>query len=199
MKKINTSLLILLTTLILSACSTVDIHTYQNNKPKLILNEFFNGDLTAHGIIKNRSGKVIRYFNVTMTGTWDDNGVGTLAEKFIFNDGSIEFRTWTFTPVTQANSEASYLESNRLESRHLEKKIQYSAKADDTLAPSLIELEGNAFFMNYDLLINYQGDQIDVNIDDKMYLVNNDIMINESVMSKYGFEVGYITLTIIKN
>jgi len=32
-----------------------------------------------------------------------------------------------------------------------------------------------------------------------MYLVNDHTIINESVMSKYGFEVGYITLTIIKN
>lgn len=204
MRKFNTTFLTLITALLLSACSSVDINTYQDNEPKLILNEFFNGDLTAHGIIKNRSGEVIRYFNVAMTGTWNDDGVGTLAEKFIFDDDSIEFRTWTFTPVTQANSEASYLESRdfelrNLESSHLERKIQYTAKADDTLAPSLIELEGNAFFMNYDLLINYQGDQIDVNIDDKMYLVNNNIIINESVMSKYGFEVGYITLTIIKN
>ena len=52
--------------------------------------------------------------------------------------------------------------------------------------------------MNYDLLINYQGDDIDVNIDDKMYLINENVIINESVMTKYGIEVGYITLTIIK-
>lgn len=191
MKKINTPLLTILTiltTLILTACSSVDINSYQANQPKFVLNEFFNGDLTAHGIVKNRSGEVVRYFNVTMTGTWDENGVGTLAEKFIFNDNSIEFRTWTFTPTE--NSQAS-ISSNINQ--------QYSAKANDTLAPSLIEISGNAFFMNYDLLINYQGDDIDVNIDDKMYQVNDNIVINESVMSKYGFEVGYITLTIIKN
>ena len=193
MKKVNTTLLIILTTLILTACSSVDINSYQANQPKLVLNEFFNGDLTAHGIIKNRSGEVIRYFNVTMTGTWDENGVGTLAEKFIFNDSSTEFRTWTFTPTE--NSQASISSSNS--SSNINQ--QYSAKANDTLAPSLIDISGNAFFMNYDLLINYQGDDIDVNIDDKMYQVNDNIIINESVMSKYGFEVGYITLTIIKN
>lgn len=182
MKKLNTILLILLSTLVLTACSYVDIKSYQMNEPKLVLHEFFNGDLTAHGIIKNRSGEVIRHFNVTMTGTWDENGVGTLAEKFIFNDNSIEYRTWIFTPTTDS----------KLQQR-------YSAKANDTLVPSLIDISGNAFFMNYDLLINYQGNDIDVNIDDKMYLVNDHTIINESVMSKYGFEVGYITLTIIKN
>lgn len=182
MKKLNTILLTILTALVLTACSSVDINSYQMNEPKLVLHEFFNGNLTAHGIIKNRSGEVIRYFNVTMTGTWDENGVGTLAEKFIFNDNSVEYRTWVFTPIDSS-----------------ELNQQYSAKANDTLAPSLINISGNAFFMNYDLLINYQGDDIDVNIDDKMYLVDESTIINESVMSKYGFEVGYITLIIIKN
>lgn len=184
MKILTTAVLIVL----LTACSSVDIHQYKSNQPILVLDQFFNGELSAHGILKNRSGEVIRYFNVTMTGSWDENGVGTLAEKFIFNDDSIQYRTWTFTPVAMTENVAT-TEPNT---------IKYQATANDTLAPSLIDLSGNAFFMNYDLLINYQGDDIDVNIDDKMYLVNENVIINESVMTKYGIEVGYITLTIIK-
>lgn len=172
--------LIIALLLILSACSSVEIETYTDNNPKLIIAEYFNGDLTAHGIIKNRTGEVIRHFNVTMTGTWDKNGTGTLAEKFEFDDKSIEYRTWTFKPNKSAQG-------------------GYSAKANDTLSETLIEVDGNAFFMKYDLMINYKGDDIDVQIDDKMYLVNENIMINESIMTKYGIEVGYITLTIIKN
>lgn len=186
MKKITTTLFILLAALILNACSSVAINTYQDNEPKLVLHEFFNGELTAHGIIKNRSGEVTRYFNVTMTGTWDDKGVGTLAEDFIFNDGSTDSRTWTFTPAAPANLSEKY-------------STKYSAKANDTLSPTPVDISGNAFFMNYDLLINYDGDEIDVNIDDKMYLINDNTIINESVMTKYGIEVGYITLTIIKS
>ena len=165
----------------LTACSSVDINQYKENQPTLVLDQFFDGELTAHGILKNRSGEVTRYFNVTMTGTWNDQGVGTLAEVFIFDDKSTQLRTWTFTPVETA------------------KGIQYQATANDTLAATMIDLSGNAFFMNYDLLINYKGDDIDVNIDDKMYLINDNVIINESVMTKYGIEVGYITLTIIKS
>jgi hypothetical protein len=166
---------------LLTACSSVNINQYKDNQPTLVLDQFFNGELTAHGILKNRSGEVIRYFNVTMTGTWDDKGVGTLAEKFIFNDNSIQYRTWTFTPVST------------------DEGMQYQATANDTLAATMIDLSGNAFFMNYDLLIKYKGDDLDVNIDDKMYLINDEVMINESVMTKFGIEVGYITLTIIKS
>jgi hypothetical protein len=165
----------------LTACSSVDINQYKDNKPTLVLDQFFKGDLTAHGILKNRSGEVTRYFNVTMTGTWDDQGIGTLAEKFIFNDESVQYRTWTFTPIST------------------DEGIKYQATANDTLAATMIDLSGNSFFMNYDLIVNYQGDDIDVNIDDKMYLINDEVLINESVMTKYGIEVGYITLTIIKS
>jgi hypothetical protein len=177
MKLLYSSLILFL----LTACSSVDINQYKDNQPTLVLDQFFNGELTAHGILKNRSGEVTRYFNVTMTGTWNDQGVGTLAEKFIFNDETTQFRTWTFTPITTGNG------------------MQYQATANDTLGATMIDVSGNAFFMNYDLLINYKGEDMDVNIDDKMYLINDEVMINESVMTKFGIEVGYITLTIIKS
>lgn len=189
MNKLYTITSLILFSLFLTACSTVNIDTYKDNEPKLVLNEFFNGELTAHGILKNRSGEVIRYFNVDLTGSWNDQGVGTLAEKFIFDDGSIQFRTWTFTPVEQGSEKDTAAQKTPL---------QYSAKANDTLAPTLIDISGNAFFMKYDLLIDYEDEPLEVHIDDKMYLVSDSVLINESVMTKYGLEVGYITLTIIK-
>ena len=172
---------LLLLALALTGCSGIEIQQYKNNQPKLILNEFFNGELSAHGIVKNRSGEVIRYFNVTMTGSWNEQGVGLLEEKFIFDDGEIQYRTWTFSPVTINNT------------------TQYIAKANDTVNPVPVAITGNAFFMDYDLIIDYKGDDLEVNIADKMYLISDTVIINESVMTKYGIEVGYITLTILKS
>lgn len=173
-------ILILTLGFFLMSCSSIDINTYKDNDPQLELKKFFSGDLTAHGILKDRSGKVIRYFNVEMNGRWLDDGTGILDEKFIFDDKSIEYRTWTFTPI------------------HHNGKISYIAKANDTIEPVPISISGNTFFMNYDLMISYQGDELEVRIEDKMYLINNRVLINESTMVKYGLEVGYITLTIIK-
>ena len=172
--------LLLLVSILLTSCSSIDINVYEDNNPKLDLKEYFSGDLTAHGIIKDRSGQVIRYFNVEMNGTWSKEGVGILEEKFIFDDEIIEYRTWTFTPIKEGN------------------KIRYLAKANDTVASVPVNITGNAFFMDYDLLINYRGDELQVRIEDKMYLINQQVMINESTMIKYGLNVGYITLTIIK-
>ena len=188
----NKALLLSLFLFCLTACSSVNIDLYKDEKPKLILNEFFNGELTAHGIIKNRSGEVIRYFNVSLEGQWDEKGKGVLNEKFIFDDNSIEYRRWTFTPEVQVE-ERQETTQDRYE------QIRYRAKANDTLEPVPVHIRGNAFFMNYNLIINYQGDDLVVNIDDKMYLINERVLINESVMSKYGIDVGYITLTILKS
>lgn len=169
--------LLLISILSLAGCSSVDIQQYQNNKPVLTLADFFNGPLTAHGILKNRSGEVTRYFNVTMTGSWDDQGIGTLDEDFIFDDGEQQKRIWTFTP----DGEGGYL-----------------ASANDVEIAVPVSTAGNAFFMEYVLRIQYKGEPLDITIDDKMYLVSDKVLINESVMKKFGLEVGYITLTIIK-
>ncbi|WP_257274274.1 DUF3833 domain-containing protein [Endozoicomonas sp. SESOKO4] len=173
MLRISTLLMILL----LFGCSSVDISQYQNNKPSLSLPVFFNGPLTAHGILKNRSGEVIRYFNVTMTGSWDEQGIGTLDEDFIFDDGEKQKRIWTFAP----DGKGSYL-----------------ASAGDVKEAVPVKTSGNAFFMEYVLNILYNGKPLEVSIDDKMYLVSDKVIINESIMTKFGIDVGYITLTIIK-
>ena len=47
----------------LLACTSVSVDDYTHNKPVLKLEEFFTGTLAAHGIVKNRNGRVIRYFS----------------------------------------------------------------------------------------------------------------------------------------
>ena len=50
----------------LSASSSVDVNDYAGNRPELVPEQFFNGQLTAHGVIKDRGGKVTRYFNASI-------------------------------------------------------------------------------------------------------------------------------------
>ena len=96
MKKVMLAAFIL-SGLLLSACSRTSVSHYREITPKLIPQEFFNGDLTAHGLVKNRSGEVTRYFNATIKAHWN-NGIGTLEERFVFSDGEIQYRTWQLTP-----------------------------------------------------------------------------------------------------
>ena len=169
-------LIILFTSVFLSACSTTDVSIYADNTPKFDLQGFFSGELRAHGILKNRSGEVIRYFNATLDGSWE-NGVGTLAEVFVFDDGEIQNRTWTMTPNADG---------------------QYIATANDVVGSGEIKMAGNALFMKYVLQVPYDGDIIEVTVDDRMYMVKDGVVINESVMTKFGFEVGYLSIVIEK-
>lgn len=52
--------------LLLMSCTTVD--DYADTTPAFELDKFFEGELTAHGIVQDRSGKVLRRFNVEMLG-----------------------------------------------------------------------------------------------------------------------------------
>ncbi|MEL0637407.1 DUF3833 domain-containing protein [Marinomonas sp. TI.3.20] len=162
--------------ILLAGCSTPDVSEYAKNTPSFALSNFFSGPLKAHGILKNRSGKVIRYFNADLYGQWE-NGVGTLKENFVFDDGEKQQRTWVMTPDENGH---------------------YTATANDVIGKGIISQAGNALFMKYTLQVPYDGDLLEVSVDDRMYKVNENVVINESVLSKFGFDVGYLTLVIEK-
>ncbi len=161
----------------LTSCSSVTVHHYADNEPRFVAEEFFNGDLSAHGIVKDRSGQVIRYFSATINAYWAD-GVGTLDEEFVFDDGERQTRVWKLTP----NGDGSYI-----------------ATAGDVIGEGTMQVAGNSLFLDYVLRIPYGDDTIDLKIDDRMYLVTERVLLNESIMTKWGFEVGEITLVIEKH
>ena len=65
------AVLSLAATVSLTGCASAPVpQDYASEKPALDLKTYFNGELTAHGIFTDRSGKVVRRFTVAMTGTW---------------------------------------------------------------------------------------------------------------------------------
>ncbi|MDG2271908.1 MAG: DUF3833 domain-containing protein [Halioglobus sp.] len=176
MKLNGSALLFTIALMMLNGCSSTGIETYAKNTPTLVAETFFSGDLVASGIVKERGGRVIRYFNATIDARWE-NGVGILDERFVFNDGEQQTRVWTLEPTGKGT---------------------YSATAGDVIGDSPMKVLGNSLFMEYVLRIPYGDGTIDVNVDDRMYLVSDTVLLNESVMSKWGFTVGQITLVIEK-
>ena len=82
---------------VLIGCGTSSVDDYQARSPAFSPNDFFYGALTAHGVVKDFSGTVIRHFQANITGCWE-NGIGTLDEDFTFDDGEQQTRVWTLTP-----------------------------------------------------------------------------------------------------
>jgi len=161
----------------LSACSSTSTNDYSKNTPRLVPQEFFNGNLSAHGVVKDRSGKVTRYFNATIKAYWQ-NGVGTLEEKFIFDDGEIQYRTWKLSPTTSG---------------------VFNATAGDVIGTGEGTFAGNAINLNYVLAVKYKDSTINLRVDDWMWLVDSNTVLNESTLTKFGFKVGSIQLVIKKD
>jgi hypothetical protein len=61
---------------------------------QLNLEDFFDGDLVAHGQFQDILGNVSRRFTVEIDGTWDGETL-RLVEDFVYEDGSTEQRVWT--------------------------------------------------------------------------------------------------------
>lgn len=170
------ALVLVLCTVLLSACASVSVDDYAANEPRLVAEQFFDGKLMAHGVLKDRGGKVIRYFSASIDASWSD-GVGTLDERFVFDDGERQTRVWTLKPSGDNN---------------------YIATAGDVIGDGKMKVAGNSLFLDYVLRIPYDGDTLDLRIDDRMYLVSEGVLLNESIMTKFGFEVGRLMLVILK-
>ena len=169
-------LLLALTVLLLTSCASVTPQDYAAEKPRLDLKEYFNGKVDAWGMIQDRSGKVTKRMYVEMTCTWVGE-VGTLDERFTYSDGSTQRRVWTLT---------------RLDAH------RYTGKADDVVGEASGEARGNALRWKYVMALPVDGKVYNVDFDDWMFLMDDRVMLNRSVMSKFGFHLGEVTLSFRK-
>jgi len=160
----------------LGACSGVDVTDYSERRPTLDVTQFFSGRLTAHGVVKDRGGRVIRSFNAEIEASWQD-GVGTLDEQFVFDDGERQQRVWILRPAG---------------------RDRYTATAGDVTGEGELRQSGNSIFLDYVLQVPWRGGTLDVRVDDRMYLVEPGVLINESRLSKFGVRVGAILLVILR-
>lgn len=169
--------LVLLSVAVISlmGCSTA-IEDYQNETPKLKLETFFNGNLVAYGTVQDYSGKVVQRFRADIVGTWNGDS-GVLDEVFYYADGTTDTRVWNLTK-TGPNT--------------------YEGTAGDVEGIAVGTTAGNALHWVYDLTIEMDGEPLTITLDDWMYLIDENNMINRTTMYKFGLPVGEITLYIGK-
>jgi len=161
----------------LAACASAPTPAdYAAETPRLDLRRYFNGPLSAHGLFTDRSGKVLRRFSVRMTGTWNGNQ-GVLEEDFSYSDGKTERRVWRLTDHGNG---------------------RYSGRADDVVGEAIGQAAGNALNWRYTLALPIDGRVWEVQFDDWMYLMDERVMLNKAVMSKFGITLGNVTLAFSK-
>jgi hypothetical protein len=159
--------------LLLTACAGPTPADYASQEPKLDLREYFNGKLLAHGVVTDRSGEVTQRFTVALTGTWQGDE-GTLDEQFSYADGRREQRIWKITRDADG---------------------RYTGRAGDVLGVASGQAAGNALNWRYTLLVPVDGRTWEIQFDDWMFLVDDQVMINRAVMSKFGIRVGEVLLS----
>ena len=160
----------------LSACASTGVEQYRNEQPVLKLEQYFSGQLDAWGVFQGRSGDVKKRFHVLIDARWEGN-TGVLDEHFTWSDGTKSRRVWTL--VRQPDG-------------------SYRGTADDVVGEAIGELAGNALRWRYVLDLPVDGKVYKVDFDDWMFLMNDKVMLNRSYMSKWGFNLGEVTLTFVK-
>ena len=162
---------------LLTACASAPVPAdYAAEKPALDLASYFNGELVAHGLFTDRSGKVARRFTVVMKGSWVGND-GVLDEDFTYSDGRRERRVWRLKKLPGG---------------------QYTGQADDVVGTARGQVAGNALQWKYTLRLPVDDKVYEVQFDDWMYLMDERVMLNKAVMSKFGFRLGEVTLAFYR-
>lgn len=162
--------------LALAGCSAPLPSHYSAERPALDPSRYFNGRLDAWGMFQDRFGKVVKRFTVEMNCRWDGD-TGTLEEDFIYADGTRERRVWTLRRVAPD---------------------RFIGTASDVVGEAVGTVAGNAFNWRYTLALPIDGRTWRVDFDDWMFLIDDQVMLNRAVMSKFGIRLGEVTLSFTK-
>lgn len=161
------------TAALMTACGSVDVEQYAKETPKLELSSFFTGTIDAWGIFQKRSGEVARRFHVEILTHWTSPSEGTLDERFTYSDGEKQRRVWTLKRQADGT---------------------WQGTADDVVGVATGRVSGNALHWTYVLRLPVDGKEYLVNFDDWMWQMDEHSMMNRSTMSKFGIDLGEVTL-----
>ena len=165
-----------LSTLSLTGCASPNVSEYINQTPTLDLKNYFNGVIDAWGIFTDRNGKVVKRFTVVLNCSWSGEQ-GTLDEDFTYSDSTHQKRIWNLTHLGGGN---------------------YSGSAGDVVGEAHGNTVGNAFHWNYTLALPVGNSIWNVQFDDWMFLMSERVMLNKASMSKFGINLGEVTLSFTK-
>lgn len=163
--------------LILFCSCATKISRYEKETPKLVLENYFNGKMSAHGLVMNRAGEVTRRFEVKLNTTWNGS-IGTLTEDFLWNNNEKTQRIWTITKISDG---------------------VYEGRASDILGVAKGESAGNAFHWTYKMNLPVDDSTYHVSFNDWMFLTNEKILINQAKISWYGIHAGEVLISFTKD
>lgn len=140
--------------------------------PKLDLEEYFEGRVTAYGQFQDLFGTASRRFVVDMNGDWDGRTL-TLTEDFTYSDGYQEQRVWTLTKTGDDT---------------------WSGTADGVIGEALGTEKDDTFNWTYQIDLPLPDGSVRVSFDDWMWRLDDKRVLNRAYMKKFGLDVGEVII-----
>lgn len=156
----------------LAGCAAPDVSQYARERPQLLLEQYFNGRIDAWGIFTGRSGEVVKRFTVVMDCSWNGDE-GVLDEDFTYSDGTKQRRIWRVRKQGGG---------------------RYTGRADDVVGEATGTAAGNSIRWTYTLALEVDGRTWNVDMDDWMHLVDENVLLNRTTMSKFGVRLGEVSI-----
>lgn len=156
----------------LAGCGTMNVKDFAGRTPELRLEDYFAGQTRAWGLFEDRFGTVRREFTVDITGTWDGREL-VLEEDFLYSDGETERRVWRIEKTGPDT---------------------YRGTAGDVVGEAVGQVAGNALNWRYTMDLKVGDGTWRVRFDDWMFLQPDGTLINRAYVSRWGIEIGSITI-----
>ena len=162
---------------LLTGCSSnMKTEKFTGQQPRFVLEEYFDGSTKAWGMFHDRFGNLKRQFVVDIFGTWDGN-ILTLDEHFEYSDGETDRRVWKITKLDENN---------------------YTGTAGDIIGKAKGTSYGNALNWNYIMDLGVGKQTLRVRFNDWMFLQPEGVLLNRAEISKWGIQLGIVTLSFSK-
>ena len=165
----------------IASCAPKPVEHLADRNPRLNLEDFFEGETVAYGIFEDRFGNLKRQFRVHIKGTVAGDTL-TLDEDFLYNDGEQANRVWTITNQGQGDDGFT----------------RYSGQAADINGQAKGVVAGNALNWSYDIDLETDDGSFTVHFDDWIYQQDEHIALNRAYVSKFGINVGSVTLVFLR-
>lgn len=161
---------------LVGGCNNMNIDEFAAAKPTLKLEEYFLGDLKAWGMFHDRFGNLRRQFVVDIEGHLEGDEL-ILREDFVYDDGETQQRVWRIKAVGDG---------------------RYEGRADDVIGIAAGTAKGNALNWTYKMDLKVGDGSWRVSFDDWMFLQPDGMMLNQATVTRWGFDVGVVTIAFRK-
>ncbi len=136
------------------------------------LTSFLEGTTRAWGVFEDRFGRLRSRFTVDLHGRWDGQ-VFVLDERFVYDSGETETRTWRVTPLGAGG---------------------FRGTCADCIGSARGQSDADSVRMSYRFRLKLKQREIIVDFDDRLYRMGDRNAVNRATMSKWGIKLGELSL-----